>query len=620
MSRLTDLEPEQALAEGFARHMVALAKQLGAPDRSLGVLHRAAHAVSSATQAGHACIYLESIRPLTDLVDMDTVRIALQQTGLVTLADAEKLEPLVLDSENRLYLARYFDYERRLASRLARLAASAFEPPTKIALATLERLFAGKRDHAKNCADWQKIAVTSALGNRLTIIAGGPGTGKTTTVISLLGCLLVQQPNLRIALAAPTGKAAQRMQESMRERIHLLPEALHPHLPLETHTVHRLLGVLPESHRFRHHVSNPLAVDVLVVDEASMLDLALATKLVEALPEHAKLILLGDKDQLAAVEAGAVFSEISADPSLDETCRHRLAEHSGIAATLIEPEPAKQTSPLRNCTFWLGENMRFGKESGIARLAEGINAGLPEPAIEVLRDTSVADIQWFEDGSPTLQNHIIDALFAGYRWYVESLRKGSECTETVFSAFETYRILAAVRDSERGVEALNHELERRFRERLTSPSDDGQTPWYPGRPVILQRNDYSLKLFNGDVGIALPDKEGHLRVYFPAPERQLRALSPAQLPAHETAFVMSVHKSQGSEFDHVALVLPAFPSRVLSRELIYTAITRARRQVTLVGTESLLRQSIETPTVRHSGLISRLREACDAPRAGAHGS
>jgi exodeoxyribonuclease V alpha subunit len=598
--------PEESLADGFARRMLGLSQALDEPARDL--LYRAARAVSLATSAGHVCVDLREALQLGPEEDVSVACAQLQATGLVALSDSPSLLPLVIDSANRLYLARYFDYERRLAAALlARAGALAAEPqPEDRAL--LDRLFSANRARLEERVDWQKLACALALCNRLTIVAGGPGTGKTTTLVSLLAVLLHAQPQLRVALAAPTGKAAQRMREAMQQRASALPEDIRERLPDQVHTVHRLLGAVPDRRRFRHHADNPLPIDLLVVDEASMLDLALATRLLEAVPGEARVVFLGDKDQLAAVEAGAVFHEICTDPSLNDVCRERLAAWTGCAVATIQPLTPRQASPLRNCTIWLDDSLRYQQDSGIGQLASEINRGDGAAALRRLGNGAHPDLEWNLDAGPRLAPASMDALAAGFDRYREAVQAFTGDAGDAFDAFERFRVLCAVRASERGAERLNQALSARFREGLRHPRDKAGSSWFPGRPLIITRNDYGLGLFNGDVGLCLPAPEGGLLAYFPEPSGGYRRLAPSRLPPHETAFAMTVHKAQGSEFESLALILPAQANRVLTRELIYTAVTRARRKVTLFGAAEMLAQAIATPTRRHSGLLDRIRE------------
>ena len=603
--------PEQALAEGFAQHVIRWARECNAPEHTLAVLGAAARATSLATTSGHVCTYLADIGAPDDLAE-DELRKALLESKVVGTPAAPDTRPLILDADGRIYLHRYFDYECRLARRLSAPLRGAQGAIAENAKTLLERLFAANTKRLGDRPDWQKIATALALERRLTIISGGPGTGKTTTVVNVLACLTAANPEYRIRLAAPTGKAAARMLEAICNGAAHLPVALRERLPAESFTVHRLLGVLPGSGAFRHHAANPLPIDVLVVDEASMLDLALATKLLEAVPASAHVILLGDKDQLAAVESGAVFSELSADPSLSKACVERLSDVTAIPAARIECAAPLKPTGLTDCVVWLTENFRFAKDSGIGRFAAHVNAGEAAAAIDFLRSGMDSGIDWVVDANPAPATAARQRIMDGMKHYLDAACTDLGDMPALFAALGRYRVLCAEREGPRGVNEINAVVGQHFRRVLEHPLDPGsRSEWYPGRPVMVLRNDYVLRLFNGDVGIVLPDASDTLMVFFPDNDNGFRAVAPLRLPEHESAFATTVHKAQGSEFDHVLLLLPAKPNRVVTRELLYTAVTRARSGVTIVGGAEVLEKAITSPTRRYSGLIARLGDARD---------
>lgn len=601
--------PTALLAQGFAAHVVRWARAAHAAQSSMEALHQAAYHTSIATTEGHACIHISEIPALAG-ADTAALRQLLLDSQVTGTAETPGSFPLILDREGRLYLHRYFDYERRLAQRLLLAVADQGDRATPGSVSgvrtLLDILFVADAQRPGN-PDWQKIATALALLGRLTIISGGPGTGKTTTVVKLLACLIAHDPACRIALTAPTGKAAARLLDAIRSRAAELPQELQARLPGESFTIHRLLGVTSTS-EFRHNRNNPLPVDVLIVDEASMLDLALATKLLEAVPVSARIILLGDKDQLAAVESGAVFAELSADAGLGADCAQELAALTGFAAEHILTVVPLTPTPLQNHVVWFSENFRFASNSGIGRLATLVNTGAAADAVSWFTDSEDPALTWLEDGQTSLDPAAVLRILQGYAEYRDWVHRDSQDQTAIFAAFNRFRLLCAMRAGARGVEALNAMVSQHFRQR-EHPLDPGpHSAWYPGRPVMVLRNDYVLKLFNGDIGIVLPDASGALMVIFPDTAGNFRAVASARLPAHETAFAMTVHKAQGSEFEEVLLVLPAKAERAVTRELLYTAVTRARARLGVISSTAVFEQAVASPTRRYSGLIARLME------------
>jgi exodeoxyribonuclease V alpha subunit len=602
--------PADHLAEGLAIHVERWACELGADAATQRLAGRAAAAVSRATSEGHVCIGLDELLEAPD-GDATALRDRLLASGVVGTPAAPRALPLIVDADGRLYLQRYFDFERRLAARLVLAAQAAPAVIDAAARARLDTLFAANEAGLAG-ADWQKAAAALALRGRLAVVSGGPGTGKTTTVVNLLACLVAQQPGCRIALAAPTGKAAARMGEALRERAAHLPAELRAQLPGDATTVHRLLGVTPAGGRFVHHAGHPLAIDVLVVDEASMLDLALATRLLEAVPASARIVLLGDKDQLAAVESGAVFAELSAQMRLGPDCRALIEGLCRLApGSLAAPADAKP-GPLDDTVVWFTRNFRFAADSGIGRLAADVQGGRARAALAGLEAGADDSLRWIDDAAAQPGAALLDALFDGYAPYLDALRRNAADPAAVTQAFGRFRVLCALRDGPRGVAAINDRLERQARAALAPLQPDGadpRSPWFVGRPVMVLRNDPLLGLFNGDIGLTLPDGTGALAVVFKAAGGGFKALPPLRLPEHQGAFALTVHKAQGSEFDAVLVLLPQGRSPVLTRELLYTAVTRARRRVTLAGGTDAIGHAVLSPTRRRSGLLARLQEA-----------
>ncbi|MCA6062975.1 exodeoxyribonuclease V subunit alpha [Thalassolituus marinus] len=533
-------------------------------------------------------------------------------------------QPLVLHGNN-LYLARYFFYERGVLTQIHQRLALQPELNDAELSHTLMQLFgepAAVNSDADSTAviDWQKVAAASACSRNFAVITGGPGTGKTTTVTRLLSALLSQNPQMSIALAAPTGKAAARMTESIRGaklRAQQSSETSLPfaeQIPDDSFTLHRLLGWSPRG--FRYNANRHLPFDCVVVDEASMVDLPMMYHLFQALAADTRLILLGDRDQLASVEAGSVLADLcdaGVQHGPDAGFAQRLQQLTGFDLASVTEEPV---SPMQNAVASLRVSHRFTADSGIGQLAAAVNNSAQQRADEVLRtfeDVRFVGVSPLAEQPFWQQSQWQQTLVDGYRDYAEALRAfaaNKADANDVFSAFNRFQILVALRQGPYGVEQVNQRAERLLQAAGLIDTRASASGWYAGRPVMISRNEYDLGLFNGDIGIALPvtDEQGKptLKVAFPDADGGVRYLLPSRLPAHETAFAMTVHKSQGSEFDHLCLLLPEQWQSVITRELIYTAITRAKKTFTLFSGHNCWQQGLATRVQRASGLRDAL--------------
>lgn len=610
-SSVTELSP--AVFRPIDRHFAQFLERLaGGHQPGLAL---AAALASRASGDGHVCLDLPraadgwpkaEARP--EVLGRPTAWIGqLRQSPVV--GTPGEFKPLVLDRAGRLYLHRYWEHESRLAATLRQLAESVPPGPAP----DLRRLGDGLRrcfpDADAAGPDWQQVAAFAALRRRLCVISGGPGTGKTHTVVVLLALLLEQAGDnpLRVALAAPTGKAAARLQESVLRlsRSLALPDPVRARLPSEASTVHRLLGARPGQAAFRHHAGNPLALDVLIVDEASMVDLALMARLFEALPAHARVVLLGDKDQLASVEAGAVLGDLCAGHQPAYSAAFADDYRAATGQSLPAVPAGAPRRPLSDCLVQLERNRRFAPDSGLLALSRAVNRGDAEGALQHLRAGRGLTAAPLPPAAPArLKAALRPVVLDGYRAAVTAPDPAA-----ALAALGRFRILAALRHGPHGVETLNALVTAILAEEgLIRPAG----PWFAGRPVMITENDHTQRLFNGDIGVALPGPdtgEGPgFRVHFQAADGTTRDVSPARLPRHETAFALTVHKSQGSEFDRVLLVLPGQDSPVLTRELIYTGITRARAGVTLWLEEKVFADAVHRRVQRTSGLRDALWE------------
>ncbi len=600
-------DAESPLADGFADFLTRLAEKLGAPPVAAAAAGEAGRSCLLALAGGHVCADLNTLAAARKTSAAGFRELVLNSR--VVSGNGELELPLVLDDRGRIYLYRYFAYERQLAAAI--LARTDAAPPQPLST-EVERFFASR--FAVNAAglagrpDQQRLAVTQALVNPLTVISGGPGTGKTTIVATLIAALTMQNPPPRIALAAPTGKAAARMEAAIGKSLVKLDPALIARLPKRATTVHLLLGARPERSDFIHNPGNPLPYDMIIVDEASMLDLSLAAKLFSALTPDARIVLLGDKDQLAAVEAGAVFAELAGKTIFREAGEEPPAELpeenvATLPATLAFSAP--RSNGLPGCVVWLRENYRFGAESPLGKLANLVAAGDGRRLSAWLQGQKDDAIKWVPAGEG-LPAEVIDSFVTGFTPYIEAVRRGDP--GDALRAYENFCVLCALRHGRRGVAGINEAVTQQLRPRL-SIEPKRESRWYPGRPVMVTENDYDLGIFNGDIGITLPGKDGRLEVWFNDREGGIRFLSPASLPPHETAFAVTVHKAQGSEFTSAALVLPEVDLPVLTRELIYTAVTRVRQRLTIYGRLEILAAAISRATSRRSGLAERLAPA-----------
>lgn len=543
------------------------------------------------------------------------------------VAEAEGDTPLVLDGD-RLYLRRFWRCERQVAEAIGRrLQQPSVSPPQLPEL--LEELFAGSESQP----DWPRIACALAARGSFTVITGGPGTGKTTTVAKLVALLqaTAERP-LRVRLAAPTGKAAARLTESIGKAIQQVPESLRDGIPREAVTLHKLLGARPGTRKLRYGSGHPLHADLVVVDEASMIDLEMMAALLAALRPETRLVLLGDKDQLASVEAGAVLADLCAGaetPGYDPDTAAWLASVTGQQPGVLD----SACGNLRSQLATLRISRRYGEHSGIGRLARAANAGdaaalaslwqksYPDLLrIDLAAETDATFAQFLCEGQAPLQPGDPHAG-AGYRAYSQVFRSKRPPPDSepaafdawageVLVAFDGFRVLCATRRGDHGVDGINQRIAATLLERGLIAQAHG---WYEGRPVMLTRNDYGLGLMNGDIGIALlmptADGEQRLRVCFRLPDGRIKQVLPSRLGDCETVYAMTVHKSQGSEFDHVALVLPDSRNPILTRELVYTGITRARLRFTLAVRDFGVLDWALARRVRRSGGLAQLLDS-----------
>ncbi len=479
--------------------------------------------------------------------------------------------PIILHG-NYLYLYRYFNYEQQLATQIIERCQQLYQDINQTLLETsLNKLFPSNNNQ-------QKVAAMTAISQHFCVISGGPGSGKTSTVTKILAVLLEQNLNLKIALAAPTGKAAMRLQETLINTLPNLNVAtkIKQAMPQQAYTIHRLLGSLHHSSYFRYHQHRQLPYDIIIVDEFSMVDLPLITKLVQATPKSARLILLGDKDQLVSIETGTVLNDI---------CRVAISDKLPMAKNIV----------------LLDKSYRFDETSGIGKLSQAVKQGKHEAAFNILNAKHYPEVNWYSlNSSNNLPTDLINYIVTEFSHYLQA-----NSPEQMLSLFNSFCVLCATRKGYHGLEAINHQIEKELNKRKLIKLSNYR--WYHKCPIMITSNHYGLELFNGDIGIILRDSNNELKAFFPAANGKPRIFWPNRLPKHEIVYAMTIHKSQGSEFDKVLMLLPKISSSLLTRELIYTGITRARKQVDIWSDKKVLTNAILQQVNRSSGLYEQLQ-------------
>lgn len=533
-----------------------------------------------ANQQGSVCIDLIELggKPMfaSTGIDLDLVPLAApaaswgeQLRASQCVGEPGATAPLTLDG-NRLYLNRFWFYEDFVARRIKQRLALESSPDQGRVKDAFDAMFA----NLGGIDDDQKQAVLTAASKSFSVISGGPGSGKTSTVVRILSLLLALDSNCRIALVAPTGKAAARMMDSIRERVDQLDieENIINVLPTEARTIHRLLGY--RRHGFEFDESHRLPFDCIIVDEASMVDLKLMFHLLAALPDNARLVLLGDRDQLASVAAGNVLGDITGHGNAMDTGAGDLTASIAL----------------------LHSNYRFDKESAIGELASLVNQGQSKVAVNLLQQNQ-RGLRWFAEQTDRLHTETLNWLYEAYQPIFDS-----QTPVDALDSYESIRVLCATNQGPLGVQSLN----QRISSAMLKRNDMLQSELYHGLPIMITRNQYELGLYNGDTGILWQHAQG-LRACFRDGTAGIRDIAINRLPGFTPAWASTVHKSQGSEFDSVLLILPSDPeSEALSRELIYTAVTRARQRFILHGPAAALQRAINRLTRRHSGLAQKL--------------
>ncbi|NQZ53086.1 MAG: exodeoxyribonuclease V subunit alpha [Piscirickettsiaceae bacterium] len=569
------------LACQFARFIARLDKT------DDGLIAITAALLSDANSQGHVCLNLahaidnEAYVSLALPEQLAEWVQRLKQSHVV--GGAGDFTPLILTEQGLLYLYRYWVDEQNVANAIRQRCQS-------IPLINQQQIQQDFADWSSNIegVDWQKVAVFMALTRQFSVISGGPGTGKTTIVLRLLSMLFSQNNQLNIALTAPTGKAAARLQQAINNS---------GFESLEAKTLHRLLGISVDNQQGRYNAEKPLPVDVVIIDEASMIDISLMATLMKSLPAKARVILLGDSQQLASVESGAVLANLCQKHMLFST------EFCNDLATMtgIKINASQHNTVLIDGVVELQHSYRFEQQSDIGRLATAVQSGNIQSVFEVISTTQRS--LWQQQCDPS---SILSSVTALYQPFFDAVNRGAD-TLTCLQLFEQQRVLCALKTGSQSVQSVNGLIERVIQKQGWRTNQN----FYHGRPIMVTQNDHLQHLFNGDTGVVLRDESGELRACFIF-DNVLHWFDLARLPAHETAFAMTVHKSQGSEFDNVFVLLAEEESPLLTRELLYTAITRAKKQVMLLCSETILTQTVITQHQRETGLAGLLEKKSDA--------
>ena len=621
--QLADIE---AIDYFFAKEMITVLKNIhDISSESESILNHLFFALSLSLRAGHSCL------PLSELAGQQWA-VAFNDQGecshqgfffpqqnklrdVLTSFDLnENAQHPIVFNDNCMYLRRYFEFERTLNNDINSRITQTLPTSTTDIKSIVQQLFPID-ENAQTCdVDWQKIAVANAMNKNFSVIAGGPGTGKTYTVTKLLAALVmlnnIENPGqgLEISLVAPTGKAAQRLSESIINAVSgfkgLIEDDVLAQIPTTTKTIHRLLGVIPSSPNFRHNQNNLLNCDILLIDEVSMVDLPMMTRIFRALKSSTKIILLGDADQLPSVAVGSVLTDIAPRPhsGYSQINQDYLAQVCEIDAQEFNQAFVLQEMDSDHLSFLI-TSRRFDGEGEIGKLATHVIKGEPAEGWQLLKTASKSNTKQLA----LLEGDVYPHLSSLVAQYYQGISTCSSVGDA-FALLAKFRILCVTRQGEFGVDAINKWVKEQLLAKSFQPWEQAQN--YHGMPIMISENDYRLGLFNGDIGLLWYVENDHgkqLMAFFEQPKSAeglvtYKTFLPSRLPKYDSVYAMTIHKTQGSEFDHVAMLLPKQSNNLLlSRELLYTGITRAKTMLTIASNKHTWQQGVSSAVKRFSG-------------------
>ena len=571
-----------------------------------------AYLLSKKLQEGHICIHKNDPALNSNEIPYEPPFNAANLNAIHQLVGSSKdIRPFILHKD-QLYLQRYFNYESTILHKIGALLKSEITQQEdrknelmkiSVLVNSLQANYPINTSLDGDSIDWQLSAALLGVLNNFTIITGGPGTGKTTTVAKILSLLLTINPLCKIALAAPTGKAAMRLAETLKQTSLPVSQQIKERFcQLKPNTIHRLLNPIADTIYFKHDQSNPLVYDVVIVDEASMIDVALFAKLIDAIGPDTRLILLGDKNQLASVEAGSMFGDLCKT----QDSLNRLSQESADFINQFITDPKRKiadtfinttTHPLTEHIIELQRSHRFSSTGGIGKFSNAIITNKEA----VLKDFILSKNEPAVIIDTNRDNILFESFANGYRDYLLEPN-----ISLALQKLNHIRVLCAVREGPQGIYATNRLIESYLtKQNLIDTKDE----FYENRPIIVTRNYTDLALYNGDIGIIRKDSNGNMRAWFEDSDKNLRSVMPGYITGAETVFAMTIHKSQGSEYNQVLVILPPNSgSQLLTRELLYTAVTRAKEKVIVQSSENILLETAKGSVTRASGIIHRFEE------------